>query len=130
MPQTTRIFSDLDLDFLAHPITGDIVKKKDISAVVGSLRNLLLTTHYERLFHPNIGGNMRKILFEPIDSMTASMLKDEIITTVENYEPRVKLEGVDVVADEDNNKYDVSITFFIANNPEPITINLFLERVR
>lgn len=130
MALNARTYTDLDLDFSAHPITGDIVKKKDVAAVLGSLRNLLLTSHYERLFQPNIGSNMNKLLFEPIDELTSVTLADEIRLTIGNYEPRVNLQAVDVVPDYDGQKYDVTITFFMANNPDPITINLFLERVR
>jgi phage baseplate assembly protein W len=130
MPQTTRIFSDLDLDFTAHPVTGDVVKKIDLHAIAGSLNNLLLTNHYERLFKPSMGGNLRRLLFEPMDDLTSIQIRDEIELTINNYEPRVKLEGIEVVPDYDLQQYNVSLTFFIANNPEPITLSLFLERVR
>jgi len=130
MSLITRTYTDLDLSFDAHPITGDIVKKKDVSAIVGSLYNLLQTGYYERPFKPHFGGNLRKILFEPVDNMSALMIKDEISLAIKNYEPRVSLEGIDVVANEDEHRYDVTLTFFIVNNPEPITITLFLERVR
>lgn len=130
MALNSRTYTDLDLDFTAHPVTGDIVKKKDVAAVLGSLRNLLMTSHYERPFQPQIGSNMNKLLFEPIDELTSITLADEIRLTISNYEPRVRIEAVDVVPDYDGQKYDVTITFFMVSNPEPITINLFLERVR
>jgi len=130
MSITTRNYTDLDLNFEAHPVTGDIVKKKDISAVIGSVYNILQTAFYERPFRPHMGGNLKKILFEPVDSLTANILRDEISLAINQYEPRVKLEGILVVPDEDNHKYNVTLTFFITNNPNPITINLFMERVR
>ena len=130
MALIARTYTDLDLNFTKHPITGDIAKKKDIAAIAGSLRNLLLTSHYERLFQPQIGCNIKKILFEPIDIISAATISDEISITIGGYEPRVKIEAIDVVPDYDNQRYDVTITFFLVNDPEPITINLFLERVR
>lgn len=130
MSTISRTYTDLDLNFTAHPVTGDIAKRKGVAAIIGSLRNLLLTSHYERLFQPQIGSNLNKILFEPIDNLSSVTLADEIRLTVSNYEPRVSLQAVDVVPDFDGQKYDVTLTFFMINNPEPITISLFLERVR
>lgn len=130
MSLSTRIFTDLDLDFTAHPVTGDIVKVKDTAAIISSMSNLLQLGHYEKPFNPSMGSNLRRLLFEPMTSLTASELRTEIKTTIDKYEPRVKLEGIEVTPDEDNNQYNVTITFFLVNRAEPITINLFLERVR
>lgn len=130
MSFSTRKYTDLDLSFTAHPITGDIPKLKDLDAIIGSLRNLFATGHYSRLFNPQIGSNMRRLLFEPIDELTSVSIKDDIKYTVTNYEPRVRLEQVEVTPDHENNRYDVSLSFFLVNDPEPITISFFLERVR
>lgn len=130
MALATRSYSDLDLNFTAHPVTGDISKRKDVYAVTGSLRNLLSTNHYERLFQPQIGSNVRRLLFEPIDVTTATMLQDHVKQTIDNFEPRVKLINVSVVPNYTEQGYTVGITFFMQNRAEPITINLFLERVR
>jgi len=130
MALITRTYSDLDLDFGKHPVTGDILKKKDISAVAASLMNLFNTSNYERLFQPDIGCDLKRMLFEPIDSTSTILMQDVIKQTVINFEPRVKLEDVSVEAFSEKNGYKVFITFYYANNPEPITIRLFLERIR
>lgn len=130
MSLNARTYTDLDLDFMPHPVTRDVLKKKDISAIIGSVRNLIYTNHYERLFRPEIGSNIRRLLFEPIDAITATGISDDIINTITNFEPRMKLEGVDVVPDYENSRYDVGITFFMVNDPNPISIKFFLERVR
>jgi phage baseplate assembly protein W len=128
-------YSDLDLDFLAHPTTGDVVKKTGLDAIKRSVRNLILTNYYDRPFRPGIGSNAQKILFDNINPFTANFLKDAIIETIYNFEPRVKLaedqnDGVIVSVNADNNGYDVRITFTILNSGAPATISLFLERLR
>jgi phage baseplate assembly protein W len=128
-------YSDLDLDFIPHPTTGDVVKKKGIDAIKRSVRNLILTNFYDRPFQSYIGSNAQKILFDNINPLTAIFLKDAVIEVISNYEPRVKLfedenRGVIVQVDPDNNGYRVQITFTVINRGEPATINLFLERLR
>lgn len=123
-------YSDLDLDFIPHPTTGDIVKKTGQDAIKRSVRNLILTNFYDRPFRPFIGSNAQKLLFENPNAMTANFLKDAIHEVVRNYEPRIKLLGVMISIDFDNNGYNVQLEFEILNRSEPATINLFLERLR
>jgi phage baseplate assembly protein W len=130
MTLISRTYKDIDLNFTKHPMTGDIVKKIDISAIVGSLQNLFQTSNYERLFNPDLGCSMKQVLFQPIDGTTSGQIEYIVKQTISNFEPRVKLEGVLVQPDEDNNGYNVFVTFFYVNNPEPVTIRIFLERVR
>lgn len=127
---TNRTYKDLDLDFLPHPIKKDIGKKVDANAIVQSLKNLILLNHYEKPFHPEIGSNVRKMLFEPVDSVTANLLSKEITDVINNFEPRVKLENVRVEENFDGNGFDVTMTFFIVNLPNPISVSFFLERLR
>lgn len=128
-------YSDLDLDFIAHPTTGDVVKKTGVDAIKRSVRNLILTNFYDRPFRPYIGSNAQKLLFENINPLTATFLKNAIIETITNFEPRVSLfedenRGVLVTVDADGNGYQVQINFIIINRGEPAIINLFLERIR
>lgn len=128
-------YSDLDLDFLPHPTTGDVIKKTGIEAIKRSIRNLVLTNFYDRVFRPGIGSNAQKLLFDNISPLTANFLRDAIIEVIENFEPRVRLamddfRGVIVNVDPENNGYNASIKFIIINRGEPATINLFLERIR
>lgn len=123
-------YSDLDLDFIAHPTTGDIVRKTGDDAIKRSVRNLILTNFYDRPFRPYIGSNTQKLLFELITPITANLIKDAIFEVINNYEPRVSLSEVLIDADEDNNGYNVSIRYEILNRGEPALISLFLERIR
>ena len=130
MSSIVRKFSDLDLNFSAHPVTKDVVKKLNDNAIAGSIRNLLLTSHYERLFNPELGSNLKKMLFEPIDNITTSIIQGMILQTIQNYEPRVTIQDVIATPDYDNDRYDIKIVFFVNNTLEPIVVSFFLERVR
>ena len=91
---TTNIvaaYSDLDLNFTIHPVKKDINRYTNEAAVVNSIKNLILTNHYERPFQPDIGSNVRRILFENMDTITATTLQNEIAQTIRNYEPRVNI---------------------------------------
>lgn len=128
--QLVRRYSDLDLNFNIHPVKKDINRNVGERAVINSIKNLILTNHYERLFQPNIGCNVRRMLFENLDNITAISIEQEIRQTIKNYEPRVNISDLKVIADFDNNGYKVSMKFFIVNLTTPVTINFFLERIR
>ena len=122
--------SDLDLNFTIHPVKKDINRYTNETAVVNSIKNLILTNHYERPFQPNIGSNVRRLLFENMDTITATTLQQEIKQTIQNYEPRATLSTIAVSPDYDNNGFKVYMEFYVANRTSPITINFFLERIR
>jgi uncharacterized protein len=123
-------FSDLDLDFIAHPTTGDVMKKTGNEAIKRSIRNLILTGYYDRVFRPGLGGDVKQHLFENVTSITKILLQDSIKTLLNAFEPRITLQDVKVEMDEDNNGFNVSIYYIIKNTNEPIGIGLFLERLR
>jgi phage baseplate assembly protein W len=125
-----RSWSDLDLDFKPHPVTGDIVVKRNVEAIKRSVRNLIQTNEHERPFHPEIGSNIRGVLFDLIAPTTAVVLQSSIRQVLNNYEPRIKLIDIKVVADSDRNGYHVTIAFEPINIPEAVTIEFFLERLR
>lgn len=126
----TTPFKDFNISFKPHPITGDLLMVKGVNAVVQSVINLIMTNHYDRPFHPEIGGNVRRLLFELADPTTASLLSNEITNVVTNFEKRAQIINVNVLSDPDNNGYNVSIVFSVVNNTTPITIQFFLERLR
>lgn len=128
--QIARQYSDLDLNFNIHPMKKDINKNVGDMAVINALKYLILTNHYERPFQPDLGSNVRKLLFENLDIVTATALEREIYQTVTNYEPRVNLISVSVVPDLDNNAFSVSMQFSIINRTEPVSITFQLERIR
>jgi len=127
---STRNFKDLDLNFAIHPIRKDINVHKAEFAIINSVKNLILTNHFERPFQPEIGSNIRRLLFENIDVILAAQIEREIEETITNFEPRVQISSVVAVAAPEDNGYKIRLEFFVINNPDPITINFFLERIR
>lgn len=123
-------YSDLDLDFIAHPTTGDVVKKTGDDAIKRSVRNLILTNFYDRPFRHFIGSGAQKLLFEPVNQITANSLKDAVREVIRNYEPRIELRSLNVVFDNDNNGYNLTLEYSIINRPQPLITTIFLERIR
>jgi phage baseplate assembly protein W len=128
--ETTRTFRDLDLNFTIHPVKKDINTHKNEYAIINSIKNLVLTNHYERPFQPDLGSNIRRLLFEQVDSVTAAQIQREIEEVIGNFEPRAQVSKVEAIPSPDENKYQIYLEFFIINNTAPITINFFLERIR
>jgi len=125
-----RTYKDLDLLFNVHPIKKDVNKHTAEMAVINSIKNLVLTNHYERPFQPEIGSNVSKLLFEQLDFVTAAALEREILQTIKNFEPRASVYRARALPDYDNNGFTVDMEFTIINRTEPITITFFLDRVR
>jgi phage baseplate assembly protein W len=130
MARNSRTFSDLDLNFIANPVTGDVSRKFDESAIKQSVKNLIMTNHYERLFHPEIGSQVTSLLFEPFSPLLQVTLERAIINTINNYEPRVQVLEVEVRLNEDNYSVYVSITFRIVNTERPLVVDFTLRRTR
>lgn len=124
------IYSDLDLTFNPHPITGDLMVVKDSVAVIRALKNLLMTNHYEKPFNSKYGSNIRKLLFDPLSPFIAATLMKEITNTIKNFEPRATLKELSVTPDYDNNSYSVDIQCYIDNLVDPFTIGFLLYRLR
>jgi phage baseplate assembly protein W len=130
MARNARNFSDIDLNFTAHPVTKDIVRKYDDNAIKQSLRNLILTSNYERPFHSEIGSQVRSLLFEPASPMLAVSMRKAIFDLVNNFEPRVELIDVLVNFNPDENYLLLKVEFKIVNTERPLTLDLVLERTR
>lgn len=126
----TPDYSDLDLDFIPHPTTKDVVKKTGQDAIKRSLRNLILTNFYDRPFRSYLGSNAQRLLFETANPIVANLLKDAILEVVRNYEPRIDVQGLNVNFDYDNNGYNVTLQYSVKNRPEPVLVTIFLERLR
>ena len=123
-------YSDLDLDFLAHPATKDVVVKTGDDAIKRSIRNLVFTNYYERPFRSFIGSGVRQMLFENATPLTANYLSEMIRNVINNFEPRVSVLNVRVSVDEDRNGFNVELQYVIKNREQPVITNIFLERVR
>jgi len=125
-----EIYSDFHKDMTQNPINFDLARKIDEEAVKESIKNLILTDRGERLFQPEIGSDVRKMLFENINNSTIEVIKDLVRNTIRNYEPRANLIGVDVITSIDSLQVDIIITFNIINRLEPVTFVVTLDRVR
>jgi phage baseplate assembly protein W len=130
MAINTHIYSDLDLRFLPQPSTGDVSMKYDEQAVIRSVRNLLQTNLYERLFQPTLGSSIGQLLFEPLSALTASQIEDEVSRMIANYEPRAKVNQVSVTAQPDSNAFSLYLSVYIGNQTTPTAINILLTRNR
>lgn len=125
-----KLYKDLDLSFSAHPETQDVLKKVDLNAVRQSLKTLLFTVPGERLFQPEVGSGITALLFEPVDPITTEVLRQSIANTLTRLEPRLQLDNVDVVPNEDENEYEVTLFFTIVGVSQPASLTVTLERLR
>lgn len=130
MARNTRQFSDLNLLFTRHPVTGDVTKKVDEEAIKASLRNLISTRHYERPFHPEIGCQVHALLFENFTPVTVQIMKRTIFDAINKFEPRVTVLEVNIRDKADENRLDLDIIFKINNSERPVTLTTFLSRAR
>ena len=128
--RSSRIYKDLNLDFSFNSATKDIQKITDVEAVKRSVRNLINLNHYEKPFHPEIGSNLRAMLFENITPQITHAISKQIDLLIKNYEPRCRLVQLNVQPDIDRNGYRASISFYVVNHPERAEVETFLERIR
>ena len=128
--RASRIYKDLDLNFGRNVVTNDVNKLTDIESVKRSVRNLINTNHYERAFHPEIGSDVRSMLFEPMTPLTALNLQRKVAEVLNNFEPRINLVQVLANPDIDRNSYALKIIFYIIGVPQPVEVETFLERLR
>ena len=127
----SQAFKDISLSFDPHPVTKDLTIIKNENAIKRSIRNLVQTIPTERFFQPLIGSGVRESLFDFVDFGTASVIQKEIETVIENFEPRVKLRDVDVMADIDNHVFNVTIRYTIVGIDAPgQTLSFALEPTR
>ena len=128
--RSNKAYSDLNLNFNKNPATKDVAKLKDVEAVKRAVRNLILTNRFERPFHPEIGSDIRSLLFENMTPVVEVLLKDRIKETIDVYEPRADVTDIIVSGDTDRNEYRVQIEFRVLNVPNPIVVTEFLQRLR
>lgn len=128
--RSTRRFTDLNLLFSPHPYTRDVLTLKNEAAIKASVKNLVLTRNFERLFHPEIGCQVNSLLFENLDNATLASIKYTIENVITQFEPRVTLTDVMVKDDSDVNAISIVITFLIGNTLQPVTVTTTLNRVR
>jgi len=130
MATINKIYSDIDFTFTKKPVTGDVALSYDTQAVTRSIRNLLNTQNYDRLFNPDLGSQITGLLFENISPLVAGTLEHMITNVINTYEPRARIQTVKVTSQPELNGYNVSITFYVENATLPTTTTILLERNR
>ena len=111
--RVSKGFKDISASFQINPLNDDLIPLMNATAIARSVRNLVFTGRGDVPFNPVLGSRVRELLFEPMDSITSIALKEEIEDTINNFEPRVKLEEVQVNPDFDENQYDIIIKYII-----------------
>ena len=123
-------FSDVSIGFGVNPFTKDLTRLTDVDSVKRSIKSLIMTNKHERLLDPDIGGNIRALLFEPMIPLTESIVEDYIKEVIKNYEPRATLISVVVQSNYDNYSLNVTITFKVDTSEQLQVVDFLLERVR
>jgi len=129
-PDSKLSYKDISADFDANPITGDIDPVKDAISVKRGITNILLTSMFERLFQPELGSNLKDVLFEPIDEITTARIEREVRSAIDAWEKRAEVLHVFVDPDEEYNRYKVSVTFRPLNAVVEEQVEVFLARER
>ena len=128
---TSLSFKDLNITFKKHPVTNDVVVSKDASAIKQAIVNLLLTNKGERLMNPEYGSDIRRYLFEPLDYGTANQITGNIKSTIDTFEPRISVLNLRALPNNDDNGFDVEMTYEIRGTDDPpVTVDFFLARTR
>ena len=115
----SRGFKDLSASFQTNPLSNDLIALKNESSIARSVRNLVLTGQGERPFQPVLGTGVSRLLFENMDKLTASAIRSELRTTIENYEPRVEINEILVEPDFERNAFHVTLQYFIIGMDVP-----------
>lgn len=113
LERISKGFNDISMTFEVNPLNRDLITLKNENAIARSIRNLILTSPGERFFNENLGSYVSKSLFENLDEIYTSVIASQVESTINRYEPRVKLKDVKVTLDYDNGEYNISITYEI-----------------
>ena len=112
-------FKDISMSFQSNPLNADLIGLKNENAIARSVKNIVFTVPGEKFFNENFGSRISASLFENMDDISATVIVDEITQSIENFEPRVNLLEVEVIADFDNNQFDVLIIYEIIGTNVP-----------
>ena len=127
MSIANRTYKDLAYSMFANPMSGDIGKKTGAAAVKGAIVSILKTNFNERLFAPEFGSNIRGLLFEQMNPITEQRMKKEVESAVARHEPRAEVLGISVKAQEEQNRYEVSVLFNVASEAEVQKLTTYFD---
>jgi phage baseplate assembly protein W len=119
LERVSQGFKDLSMSFQVNPLNNDLIAIKNETAISRSIRNIVFTLPGEKFFNENFGSRVSKSLFENVDEISASIIKDEIENSINNYEPRVQLIEVQTIPDYDNGAFEVIINYRIIGADVP-----------
>ena len=130
MPTYANEYQDLDFDFTANPITGDVAKVKNVTSVKRGINNILLTENSERLFQPEVGSGLKNLLFEQMTNLTAQLLEDEVRSAIDAWENRAQVININVIPEEEYNRYRVAVVFRLMTDTTEQQTEVLLSRER
>lgn len=124
-------YSDLDLNFTANPITGDVSISYDVDSVNKNLKYLIQTMNYEVPMHPEIGCQVHGMLFELLTPITINIMKRTIIDVISKFEPRVSVNTVNITESHlQSNSIQIIINYTLISTSETVTFSTLLTRIR
>ena len=123
-------YSDFRTNFSKHPITNELLIVKNEDSIKQSFKNLILTNVGERLFNPWLGSNINRTLFENFSPFLVEDVQRYIFDCAKQYEKRIVINSITIIDQSEKNGYSIDIVFSVINNPEPISLNVFIRRVR
>ena len=119
LERVSQGFKDISMTFQINPLNSDLIALKNETSIARSIRNIVFTLPGEKFFNPIFGSRVSRLLFENIDEISASNIRDEIATSIVNFEPRVELKNVEVFPDYDNNAFNTVIIYNIVGIDSP-----------
>ena len=122
-----RTYKDLSYSLFANPMSGDVGKKTGAAAVKGAIVSILKTNYNERLFDPEFGTDIRGSLFEPMNPLTEQRMKKKVEVALARHEPRTEVLGISVKAQEEQNRYEISVVFNVASEAEPQKVTTYFD---
>lgn len=123
-------YKDFNLNFAVNPFSGDLSVLTNEKAVAQSVKNLLLTEYEEIPFNPYIGSGIRSLLFEPVSEVLTITLKEKIMSTIRNFEPRISVEALVIKDDPETNSYIIDLSYKINVSSKTFTASISLDRLQ
>jgi phage baseplate assembly protein W len=83
----------------------------DEEAIKNSIRNIFSIRKGDKLLNPDFGSSLEQYLFEPVSEVYARAIADDILNTLETYEPRIEVTKVTIVPKHDDNQYETYVKY-------------------
>lgn len=124
------VYSDLDLSFTPHPLTGDLVPKTNTAAVIRAVRSIFDMNDYDIPFDATVGPSIKDLLFEPVSATVATLIQTRVGYVFKKYEPRAHLISAVIVPTSDNEGYNITLTFdIVAIGAKNVSTTFYVARI-